>query len=238
MTYLPAKRVAGAPNGLCRARNPVVIPIGPDGVPAEFIGFDGLEGGEHIAIVVPGRSPDPSQAPLVRLHSECLTGDIFGSARCDCGCQLQEALEQLSAEGGVLLYLRQEGRGIGLYAKLEAYRLQDRGVDTYAANRQLNFPEDARDFGLAAQMLYALNIDRIRLLTNNPDKISQLRAAGIDIAEVRRTGVFVTDSNRAYLQAKLAHRHLLDPERLSVSPVVAPRETAGTVFPISVEAMT
>jgi GTP cyclohydrolase II len=221
MTYLPAKRVTGAPNGLCRARSPVVIPIGTDQVPAEFFGFDGLEGGEHIAIRVPGRCPDPSQAPLVRLHSECMTGDVFGSARCDCGRQLNEALEQLAVEGGVLLYLRQEGRGIGLYAKLEAYRLQDRGVDTYAANRQLNFPEDARDFSVAAQMLFALNIDRIRLLTNNPDKVSQLRAAGIDIAEVRRTGVFVTDSNRAYLQAKLEHRHLLDPQRLATSPLRA-----------------
>jgi GTP cyclohydrolase II len=228
MTYLPAKRIANVPNGLCRARNPVVIPIGIDSAPAEFIGFDGLEGGEHIAIRVPGRRPDPSQAPLVRLHSECMTGDMFGSARCDCGRQLHEALEQLTAEGGVLLYLRQEGRGIGLYAKLEAYRLQDRGVDTYAANRQLNFPEDARDFSLAAQMLFALNIDRIRLLTNNPDKVAQLRAAGIDIAEIRRTGVFVTDSNRAYLQAKLAHHHLLDPKLLSVSPPDAPRETVGT----------
>ncbi|MCB8883641.1 GTP cyclohydrolase II [Acidisoma cellulosilytica] len=216
MSYVAAQRMVGTSNTLCRARNPVKIAIGDGQVPAEFLGFDGLEGGEHIAIRVPGRSSDPSQPILVRLHSECLTGDVFGSARCDCGQQLHEALAQMAEEGGVLLYLRQEGRGIGLYAKLEAYRLQDRGIDTYAANRELNLPEDARDFGLAAQMLFALNIDRIRLLTNNPEKVSQLRAAGINIAAIRQTSVFVTDSNRAYLQAKLAHRHMLDPRLLSV----------------------
>jgi len=209
--------MAEMPSEVCRARNPVPITIGDGRAPAEFIGFDGLDGGEHIAIRLRGRPREVSQPTLVRLHSECLTGDIFGSTRCDCGRQLHEAIEQLTEEGGVLLYLRQEGRGIGLYAKFEAYHLQDRGIDTYAANRQLGLPEDARDFNLAARMLLALNIDRIRLLTNNPDKVSQLRAAGIDVAEIRRTGVFVTDANRAYLQAKLEHRHMLDPRLLSVS---------------------
>jgi GTP cyclohydrolase II len=217
MVNLTDGRIAEKPNGGCRMRNPITILIGHNRAAAEFIGFDGLEGGEHIAIRFPGRLSDLSQPTLVRVHSECLTGDLFGSARCDCGQQLDEAIERLTEEGGVLLYLRQEGRGIGLYAKLEAYRLQERGLDTYAANRQLNLPEDARDFSLAAQMLLALKLNRIRLLTNNPDKVDQLRAAGIDIVEIRRTGVFVTDSNRAYLQAKLERRHMLDPSLLSVS---------------------
>ena len=184
----------------CHARTSVMIPIGPAGVAAEFIGFDGLDGLEHVAIRFAGRRPDPSRPILVRLHSECLTGDIFASARCDCGNQLQEAVELLSEEGGILLYLRQEGRGIGLYAKLDAYRLQDKGIDTYAANRWLNLPEDARNYTVGARMLQALGVDRIRLLTNNPDKVAQLSAAGIDVAEVRRTGVYVTDANRAYLR--------------------------------------
>jgi len=197
-----------------------MIPIGAKGVAAEFLGFDGLDGAEHIAIRFAGRVPMPSRPPLVRLHSECLTGDIFASARCDCGSQLHEAIECLSEEGGILLYLRQEGRGIGLYAKLDAYRLQDTGIDTYAANRHLNLPEDARDYGVGARMLLALGIDRIRLLTNNPDKVAQLGLAGIDVTEVRRTGVYVTNANRAYLQAKFEHRHMLDP-RLFRAPAEA-----------------
>jgi GTP cyclohydrolase II len=216
------------PDGACRARDPVSITIGEGHEPAEFIGFDGLDGQEHIAIRFEGRHRDITQPTLVRLHSECLTGDTFGSTRCDCGRQLVEAIEQLTEEGGVLLYLRQEGRGIGLYSKLEAYRLQDRGIDTYAANRQLGLPEDARDFNLAAQMLFALKVTRIRLLTNNPDKVAQLRAGGIDVVEVRRTGVFVTDANRAYLQAKLEHRHMLDPRLLCVSAPAKFGATAET----------
>jgi GTP cyclohydrolase II len=192
----------------------VMIPIGRAGIPAEFVGFDGLDGLEHVAIRFVGRHPDPSRPALVRLHSECLTGDIFASARCDCGHQLQEAIELLSEEGGILLYLRQEGRGIGLYAKLDAYRLQDRGIDTYTANRCLNLPEDGRSYMVGARMLQALGVERIRLLTNNPDKVAQLTAAGIDVAEIRRTGVYVTEVNRAYLQAKVAHRHMIDPVSL------------------------
>lgn len=195
-------------------RMPVTIAIGRAGVPAEFIGFDGLDGLEHVAIRFAGRHPDPSRPVLVRLHSECLTGDIFSSARCDCGHQLQEAVELLSEEGGILLYLRQEGRGIGLYAKLDAYRLQDKGVDTYAANRCLNLPEDARSYTVGARMLQALGVERIRLLTNNPDKVAQLTAAGIAVAEIRRTGVYVTDANRAYLRSKFEHRHMIDPVAL------------------------
>ncbi len=195
-----------------RPREAVIVQIGAEAVPAEFMGFDGFEDGlEHVAIRFAGRAADPERPVLVRLHSECLTGDIFASNRCDCGAQLHEAVGQLSEEGGILLYLRQEGRGIGLYAKLDAYRLQDRGVDTFTANRWLNHPEDGRNYGIGARMLRALGVSRIRLLTNNPDKVAQLQAAGIEVAEVRRTGVYVTEANRAYLAAKAQHRHMIDP---------------------------
>ena len=120
--------------------------------------FDGLADGlEHLAIVL----GDPGDVPLVRLHSECLTGDVLGSRRCDCGPQLHEAVDRIEAVGGYLLYLRQEGRGIGLYAKLDAYLLQDRGLDTYDANLALGYAADARDYTVAAQMLGALGVDRL-----------------------------------------------------------------------------
>jgi GTP cyclohydrolase II len=227
MTHLTPIARPGEPMLDCTARTPVTIPLGPAGIPAEFVGFDGLDGLEHVAIRFAGRSPDPSRPLLVRLHSECLTGDIFSSARCDCGEQLHEAIGLLAEEGGILLYLRQEGRGIGLYAKLDAYRLQDQGIDTYEANRWLNLPEDARNYTIGARMLQALGINRIRLLTNNPDKVAQLTAAGIDVAEVRRTGVFVTVANRAYLEAKIRHRHLLDPLAV-VAAAAAAEKGMGT----------
>jgi GTP cyclohydrolase II len=175
-------------------------------VNAEMITFhDLVDGAEHLAIALgdPGKEP----APLVRLHSECLTGDVFGSARCDCGPQLREAVERISAVGGYLLYLRQEGRGIGLYNKLDAYALQDLGMDTYAANAALGLPEDGRDYTAAAQILAALGADRIRLLSNNPDKAAQLTALGIDVAEQVPTGAHVTASNLRYLRAKVEHTH-------------------------------
>ena len=187
----------------CRPRNPVVIPVGADGVPAEFIGFDGLtDGQEHIAIRFAGRRPDPSKPTLVRLHSECLTGDVFSSARCDCGRQLHEAIEQLAEEGGVLLYLRQEGRGIGLYDKLDAYARQDRGLNTYDANLALGHQADERDYTSAAQMLHALGADRIVLLSNNPDKRAQLARLGITIAGRVPTALHLTGANAAYLATK------------------------------------
>ena len=227
MTHLKPISRPGEPMA-CTPRPSVMIPLGPDGIPAEFIGFDGLDGLEHIAIRFAGRNPDPTRPTLVRLHSECLTGDVFASRRCDCGEQLHEAISMLSEEGGVLLYLRQEGRGIGLYAKLDAYRLQDQGADTYEANRLLHLPEDARDYTIGARMLQALGVTRIRLLTNNPDKIAKLKESGIDVAETSRTGVYVTDVNRAYLQAKIRHHHLLNPLAVMTSAAGQGEEGVGT----------
>jgi GTP cyclohydrolase II len=194
-------------------RTRVHIPLRfPDGyeVMAEAVTFHGLaDGAEHLALVL--GDPSATPAPLVRLHSECLTGDVFGSARCDCGPQLREAVERIDAIGGVLLYLRQEGRGIGLYNKLDAYALQDRGLDTYEANLALGLPEDARDYTAAAQMLAALGITEVDLLTNNPDKAQQLRALGVSVPQTVPTGVHATPSNLRYLHAKVQHTgHTID----------------------------
>ena len=173
-------------------------------VDAELVTFHGLaDGQEHVAVVL--GDPAPGTLPLVRLHSECLTGDVFGSARCDCGPQLREAVERIADRGGVLLYLRQEGRGIGLYNKLDAYALQDQGLDTYEANAALGLPEDARDYTAAAQMLAALGVDELDLLSNNPDKAEQLRGLGITVRDRVPTGVFSTAHNVRYLRAKVLH---------------------------------
>jgi GTP cyclohydrolase II len=172
------------------------------------ITFHGLaDGREHLAVGLGDRVP----TPLVRLHSECLTGEVFGSERCDCGPQLREAVERIAASGGYLLYLRQEGRGIGLYDKIDAYALQDGGLDTYEANRALGHAEDERDYTVAGQMLTALGVRRLRLLTNNPDKARQLTELGLDVAEQLPTGVHVSAANLGYLVAKARHgAHLLD----------------------------
>ncbi|MCC5479789.1 GTP cyclohydrolase II [Streptomyces barringtoniae] len=185
-------------------------------VDAELVTFHGLaDGQEHVAVVL--GAPTPGTVPLVRLHSECLTGDVFGSARCDCGPQLREAVERIADRGGVLLYLRQEGRGIGLYNKLDAYALQDQGLDTYEANAALGLPEDARDYTAAAQMLAALGIGELDLLSNNPDKAEQLRDLDVVVRERVPTGVFTTAHNVRYLRAKvLQTRHTLPLAELSV----------------------
>ncbi|MCX4973289.1 GTP cyclohydrolase II [Streptomyces sp. NBC_00620] len=193
------------PTATVRTRVTVPLRFG-DGysVDAELVTFHGLTDGlEHLAVVL----GEPGANPLVRLHSECLTGDVFGSARCDCGPQLREAVERIAERGGVLLYLRQEGRGIGLYNKLDAYALQDQGLDTYAANAALGLPEDARDYTAAAQMLQALGIDSLDLLSNNPDKAEQLRDLGIDVSHRVPTGVFTTAHNVRYLRAKVLQTH-------------------------------
>lgn len=160
-----------------------------------------LDGTEHLALVSAGK---PVGVPLVRMHSECLTGDAFGSLRCDCGPQLQESLRKLAASrGGILVYLRgQEGRGIGLANKMRAYALQDQGMDTVDANRALGFPEDARDYAEAAQILLALGAPRVRLLTNNPDKVATLRNNGIDVTAVEPLVIASNPFNASYLHTK------------------------------------
>jgi GTP cyclohydrolase II len=192
-------------------RTRVRVPLHfPDGyaTSAEVITFTGLvDGKEHLALALGTPS---GEVPLVRMHSECLTGDVFGSQRCDCGPQLREAAERITQVGGYLLYLRQEGRGIGLYAKLDAYALQDQGLDTYAANRALGHGEDERDYTAAAQMLADLGVAAVDLLTNNPDKAGQLQDHDIDVRRVLPTGVHATAANRRYLQAKIEHtRHTI-----------------------------
>jgi GTP cyclohydrolase II len=140
--------------------------------------------------------------PLVRPHSECLTGDVFGSQRCDCGAQLREAVERIAESGGYLLYLRQEGRGIGLYAKLDACALQDGGLDTYDANVALGQRDDERSYLAAAQMLRALGVPRIALLSNNPDKFGQLRRLGVTVTACVPTAVHLSATNARYLATK------------------------------------
>lgn len=180
---LAAYAEAGSLRIVTRARLPVAACE-----EAEIIAFrSAADLREHVALVIGTRSGE--REPLVRLHSECLTGDIFGSLKCDCGPQLDAALEAMAQEArekggwGVLLYLRQEGRGIGLINKLRAYRLQDQGFDTIEANERLGLPDEARDFPVAARMLRLLGVTTIRLLTNNPAKVTALQAAGITVSE-------------------------------------------------------
>ena len=169
--------------------------------PSQMIAFrDDASGEAHVALLVGAFAGKP---PLVRLHSECLTGDVFGSLKCDCGPQLKTALGILGAEGGgVLLYLRQEGRGIGIANKLRAYALQDRGLDTIDANRRLGFDDDERDYAMAAAMLRALGIDAVRLLTNNPAKVEGLEREGIKVVERIAHHMPVNPHNADYLATK------------------------------------
>jgi GTP cyclohydrolase II len=208
-----------APAATLRTR--VTVPMRfPDGyaTTADVATFDGLaDGREHLLLGLGdwrgalARSAAGGPAPLVRPHSECLTGDVLGSRRCDCGPQLREAVERITDAGGFLLYLRQEGRGIGLYAKLDAYALQDAGLDTYEANLALGHDEDERDYTAAAQMLRAVGADRVRLLSNNPDKAVQLEILGVAVTERVPTGVHLSAANARYLAAKRDHtQHTLD----------------------------
>jgi GTP cyclohydrolase II len=180
------------------------VPLLGGTIAARVVSFENLsDSKEHIAVVCGDvANQGPSGAPLVRLHSECLTGDVFGSARCDCGPQLQESLRRIGNEGGVVLYLRQEGRGIGLYNKLKSYVLQEKGLDTFEANHALSFGDDLRTFDVACEMLKALGISKVRLLTNNPEKVKQLERGGVQVIEVLSTGVFQNPFNSSYLRSK------------------------------------
>ena len=202
-------------------RSSVRIPLTfPDGyrADAQVFTFHGLaDGAEHLALAL----GEVRGTPLVRLHSECLTGDVFGSDRCDCGPQLRESVERISTAGGYLLYLRQEGRGIGLYNKLDAYALQDAGLDTYQANTALGLPEDGRDYTAAAQMLSTLGATRVQLLSNNPDKAGQLAGLGIEVAERVPTGVHLSDSNVHYLRTKAGGTALTLGHGIELLPVGA-----------------
>jgi 3,4-dihydroxy 2-butanone 4-phosphate synthase/GTP cyclohydrolase II len=157
---------------------------------------------EHHLALVKGEVAD-GKPVLVRVHSECLTGDVFGSRRCDCGSQLHTALRQIEQEGrGILLYMRQEGRGIGLAAKIHAYKLQENGFDTVQANLKLGFPSDLREYGLGAQILFDLGVRQIRLLTNNPKKVVGLAGYGLSIVETVPIRIDPNPHNKAYLRAK------------------------------------
>ena len=180
--------------------------------------FKEMETGlDHVALLLGDMvGPDPV---LVRVHSECLTGDSFGSLRCDCGPQLKDALQRIQEVGwGCLVYLRQEGRGIGLHAKIQAYNLQDKGVDTMEANLLLGHPADARNYGIASEILISLGIEEVCLLTNNPDKVSQLSENGINVVERMPLVSGVGNENLEYLITKAEKMgHQIDDEALRES---------------------
>ncbi len=169
---------------------------------------------DHVALLLGDmKGPDPV---LVRVHSECLTGDAFGSLRCDCGPQLDSALRRIQEVGwGCLVYLRQEGRGIGLHAKIQAYNLQDRGADTMEANLMLGHPADARDYGIASEILGSVGIGRVNLMTNNPDKVEQLSEHGINVVERMPLVEGIGERNLNYLATKAEKMgHEIDEELL------------------------
>jgi GTP cyclohydrolase II len=200
-----AEDVLGYPGSVAASLSRVAeasVPLA-DAPDARLVAFRAPDGGiEHVAILI-GR-PETEAAPLVRLHSECFTGDLLGSLRCDCGQQLRGAIRRMAQEGaGAVLYLAQEGRGIGLMSKLRAYALQDRGLDTVDANHALGWDADERNFRVAATMLHELGIGRVRLLTNNQDKVAALAACGI--AVTREPHVFAPNGiNDGYLATKAA----------------------------------
>lgn len=207
-TLISGRRLAQAASlvRVARARVPLI-----DAEETELVAFRPRDGDqEHIAIVI--GQPDPAQPVLARLHSACLTGDLMGSLRCDCGDQLRGAIAEIARAGaGVLLYLAQEGRDIGIVNKLRAYRLQDGGLDTVDANIRLGFEPDERDYAVAAAMLRDLGITRVRLMTNNPDKLDQLGRHGVTVTD-RVPHIFPSNGhNLRYLQTKAEKSgHMLD----------------------------
>jgi GTP cyclohydrolase II len=169
--------------------------------PLELASFHGLEDGkEHVAILIGDWKKNCAN---VRIHSECFTGDILGSLNCECGKQLSSTMKNFKKTGGVILYLRQEGRGIGLYNKLDAYELQNNGFDTVQANNALGFPDDLREFKVAADMLQVLELDKVFLHTNNPKKIASLKENGIDVLDRIGTEIFPNKYNLSYLKTKV-----------------------------------
>ncbi|MEF3121558.1 GTP cyclohydrolase II [Kocuria flava] len=226
------------------ASEPVVVPT-PEG-PFEVVGWQ-LPGGagepvaEHLSLTAPPPADAAAgEPPLVRLHSECLTGDVFGSFRCDCGPQLHLALRRIAADGGTLLYLRNhEGRGIGLVNKLRAYKLQDGGADTVEANELLGLPADARDYTAAAAILHRLGLTRVRLLSNNPAKAEHLADLGVEVVEMVPNEVPARPENHDYLATKrdrMRHRlHHVDDAAITDSDSFnsdagrSPTAAAGTV---------
>ncbi|RJP93959.1 MAG: bifunctional 3,4-dihydroxy-2-butanone-4-phosphate synthase/GTP cyclohydrolase II [Desulfobacteraceae bacterium] len=178
-----------------------IVPTGHAGEFKVIVYANDLEDYQHIALVK--GEIDPAKPTLVRVHSECLTGDIFGSLRCDCGDQLLQAMKMMDDEGsGVLLYVRQEGRGIGLVNKLKAYNLQDEGYDTVEANEKLGFKADLRDYGIGAQVLADLGVKKMRLITNNPKKIVGLEGYGLSVVEQVPIQTQSNEHNRCYLECK------------------------------------
>jgi GTP cyclohydrolase II len=213
LLVLPAADVLDYPGAAAAGLRQVAAARVPleDAPDARVIAFRSEGSGlDHLAIVV--GEPEKVAAPLVRIHSECFTGDLLGSLRCDCGQQLRGAIRRMAAEGaGVLLYLAQEGRGIGLVNKLRAYTLQDRGLDTLDANRALGWDADERNFLIAARMLQAMGVGRIRLLTNNPDKLAALAACGVEVVGREPHSFAPNGINDEYLATKAARfGHLLD----------------------------
>ena len=189
---------------MAEVRTRISLKVGSNSdIPAEMLSFNGLiTDKEHVALIF-AQADKSQKVPLVRIHSECLTGDVFHSSRCDCGEQLDEAIELMATEGGVILYLRQEGRGIGLYNKIDAYKLQSEGMNTYQANNHLGFGDDLRDFTSAGQMLEALNINTLKLMTNNPIKAKALIDYGLTVEKEVNTSTHLKDGNEDYLKAKV-----------------------------------
>ncbi|MCU1525328.1 MAG: cyclohydrolase [Microbacteriaceae bacterium] len=182
---------------------------------------DRMTGADHLAII----SGDPKNGALVRVHSECLTGEVFGSLKCECGPQLDAALEQIQAEGGVVIYMRgHEGRGIGLINKLKAYRLQEEGLDTLDANIALGFPADGRDYGAAVAILEDLGLSEVRAITNNPEKLRQLRERGITVLEQVPLVVGVGSFNERYLEAKRDRMGHILPNNTELEQAAATRK--------------